>query len=180
MRIDEELRLVLPVGEKVFAYHTPINEEVFRANFRILAATKASLWGKGLAYAADVGPQIASLTLVDEGEQLARERLEEGDYGARSLLAELKRLTVILKPTADGWDTLPVDKALDEAEWREIEARVVFFTCLYVLTPIADRTGVAEAVSGILRGRTTSSPISGMNAFLQKWIEDESFEDEGS
>jgi len=172
MRIDEELRLVLPLGDDRFCYHTPITEEVFRANFKILASTRASLFGRGLAYAADVGPQIATLTLVDEGEQLARERHMEGDHGASALLSELKRLTTVLVPTDSGWKHEPVAKSLDEAEWREVESRVVFFTCLYALSERRNQEEAAQAGAGILGGRITSSKSSDLNAFLRAWTEE--------
>lgn len=172
MRIDEELHLVLPLDDGFYAYHTPITEEVFRANFKILANTKAAIWGKGLAYAADVGPQISALTLVDEGEQVALERGEQGDYGASALLAELKRLTTVLKPTANGWEYLPVDKALDADVWQEVLSRLVFFTCLYVLSPKAARAGVSRAIAGVLNARITSLPTTAMDDFLRTWIEE--------
>lgn len=174
MTLDEQLRLVLPVGDgERFLYHVPIDESIFQLHFRVLAATKAAIWGKGLAYAADVGPQIASMVLRDEGELIARDRLEKGDHGASALLAEIKRLTTVVAPSEEGYQTLPVDKALGDEDWRELESRIVFFTCLYALTPRRSRREIAQAVAGILNALVTALPSTAAHDFIAQWTEDQ-------
>ena len=185
MKINENLNLVLPLREDeegnplLYGFHTPISREIFESCFRIIAATKASIFGKGFVFAADTGPRIASLTLKDEGRRDAESRGdvdEQGnpkDGGATALLAEIRRLTLILAPTQQGWDMIPVETALhsdilDEEEWREAESSLVFFTCPYALATKAVRVNLASAIASVLKGSITSSPVSEYAAFLQK------------
>jgi hypothetical protein len=173
MKIDGDLNLILPItfddnGEPIlYAYHTPIGQPVFEANYRILAATKAALFGKGLVFAADVGPRIAALRLEDEGKQDALERGDvdqDGnprDGGTASLLLEIKRLTSILSPGPQGWQMLPVDtaisqKIIDTADWEDALNSLVFFTCAYALAKRHTRKNLTSALAGILKGSITS------------------------
>lgn len=159
--INHNLKVVLTVDDSVYAYHTPISEQVFRANFKVLAATKAELFKHGLAHAINTGPSIAALTLMDEGTREAMDRGVDGDMGAADLLADLKRLTLVLAPTGEGWDTLPVDKAISDGhltdeQWEELEATLVFFTSAYALAPRSKRAAAAESTAGVLNASVTS------------------------
>ena len=153
MQITDDLRLVLPLrrdakGEPVvLGYHTPISRETYEASYRILAATKAALFAKGTAFAADVGPQIAALRLRDEARQDARDQGDIDNEGkgrdtvAVALLADLRRLTMVMCATPTGWEPIPVDIAisrgiLDLDDWRDAEGGLVF-TCL----PSFDKRG---------------------------------------
>jgi hypothetical protein len=217
MKIDGDLNLVLPVSfaevkkpsldsdgkpiidsdgnpvlnsviePTLYAYHTPISQPVFEANYRILAATKAAIFGKGIVFAADVGPRISALRLKDEGHQDAMERGDvdsEGnpkDGGAQSLLLEIKRLTSILAPGPAGWQMLPVDaaiaqKVIDASEWDEAANALVFFTCAYVLAKRHARKNLASVLAGILKGSITSSTPLEHCAFLQKLTKEETSE----
>ncbi|HGL4258435.1 TPA: hypothetical protein ACKE3D_002115 [Burkholderia dolosa] len=186
MKIDEQRRLVVPVvtdtitkkvkGKdvtenvvRVHAYHVPISREVFEANFRVLAATKAALASKGSHYLMGAGPRVSALTLKDEGLKDAAGRGSFDDEGkvideeTPALLAEIKRLTTVLCAGPNGWDMLPVDVAIqqgkiDEEDWEEATSSLVFFTCNYSLAKKADRAKAAEAMASFLGGSTTSSP----------------------
>lgn len=158
MKLNEKLNLVLPVGDRQ-AYHTPISREVFEANYRILAATKAAVSSKGIYYQMDAGPRIAALALKDEAKKDAEERGDEFD-SAKALVEEIKRLTMILCPSERGWDMLPVDAAIsaghiDLDDWREAESAIVFFTCLWSLAAKTDKPKVATATAGLLKASTT-------------------------
>lgn len=172
MQINESLNIVLPVrsddkGPILSAYHHPISRDVFEANYRTLSATKAALAGKGAQYLIGVGPQIAALELREQGRKDAAER---GDFdgqgnpldgGVGALLSELKRLTTVLAPTAGGWEQLPVDVAIqkgvmDQDEWKELEAKLAFFTCQYALASRSDRAAIVQATASILGAQTTS------------------------
>jgi hypothetical protein len=183
LKINDDINLVIPVksdskGVVVYAYHTPISRAVFESNYRILAATKSALAGKGIHYQMDSGPRIAALTLVDEGK---KDALERGDFdengqpkdsGAQSLLMEIRRLTTALIPGNNGWDMVPVGTAItkgaiDEDDWREAESAIVFFTCHYALAKKAERLGMAQATASLLKGSSTSSSLSEFAASLQ-------------
>lgn len=165
--INAALNLAFPVraGENgeplIWAYHTPISTEVFTANHRIIAATNASMWGKGLKYAATAGVRIANLTLLDISKADAEE-WGVADSGP-SFLAELKRLTFILAPGPNGFDMVQVDAALqrniiDAEDWSEAEAEIVFFTSGYAMAKKAGRRTFCELVASVIGGSITSLP----------------------
>jgi hypothetical protein len=179
MKLNEALNLVVPITGTISAYHCPISHAVFEANYRILAATKAALFGDGLKYAATVGPTVAALTLADMGRRDAAERGEftpsgdPADGGAGSLLAEIKRLTTVLAPGANGWDYLPVDTAIqaghmDLEDWKEAEASIVFFTCLVSMARKATRERQAMAAASAMDALTTPLSLSEYAASLPK------------
>ncbi len=186
MRIDDNLNLVLPLrsheavrkdaeGKEIreevvdlYAFHTPISREVFEIHYRILAATKAALLGKGLQFAYLSGAQIATLRLKDEGLQEAAERgsLDRNgkvfDDKTPAFLGEIRRLTLILVPTDHGYEALPVDVCLqrnliEDEEWQEVESAIVFFTALSSMTPRKHRTQVMESLAATLSGILSSS-----------------------
>ena len=178
MKLNESINLIVHVGD-LQAYHTPISREVFEANYRVLAATKAAISSKGVFYQMDAGPRIASLALKDEARKDAEDRGDIDEAGkprsdaAQALLAEIRRLTVILCPSAKGWETLPVDSAIasgkiDADDWREAESGIIFFTCLWSLASKQDRSRVAMASAGLLKGSTTSCSPSEFVASLQQ------------
>ena len=176
MRIDQNLNLVIPVrmGEKgivlIHAYHTPISREVFEANYRVLAATKSALASKGIHYQMSAGPRIAGLMLMDEAK---RDAMETGSIdadgkpiidGALALLADIKRLTMVLVPTDTGWISRPIDAAIsggqiDIEEWQEVASSIVFFTSHYWLTKRSERESIAKATASVLNGQSTSLSV---------------------
>ena len=176
MKINEQLNIALPIryddkGPTLYAYHTPISREVYEANYRVLAATKSVLSSKGAHFLMDAGPNIAALTLRDEGRKDAAERGEfdaQGnplDGGAEALLMELRRLTSVVVPSAKGWDTVPVDVALNKAkidmdEWKEAESALTFFTCHYAPASRKDRERIAQATASLLGASATSSTLT--------------------
>ena len=168
MKLNEALNLVLPVGS-MQAHHTPISREVFEANYRIFAATRAALSGKGVTYQMYAGPRIAKLALMDEAKEDAQERGSQ-DVGP-SILAEIKRLTVILCPTPQGFTSLPVDAAIsaghiDAEDWADAEAAIVFFTCVLSMEARSERPAIGKAMASLLKGSITSSNASEFAASL--------------
>jgi hypothetical protein len=176
IQINEAMNLVVPVvsddaGVKVWAYHTPISRQVFETNYRVLAATKASLMSKGGIYMMDSGPRIAALTLLDEGmrDAEARGRVDKDgrviDEATPALMAEIRRLTMVLVPTAGGWDLLPIESAvaagkIDAEDQAETESAIVFFTCICALASKAERKKQASSTASLLTGSITSlSPM---------------------
>jgi hypothetical protein len=173
MQINESLNLVLPVSETVKAYHTPISREVYEANFRILAATKAAIFSKGIHYAAGVGPEIAALTLKEEGKLESESRgvvfdpkhPEKCDFGASAFLKEIERMTTILAPGDQGYDMVPVDAAIaqgvmDLDDWRDLESAIVFFTCQYAMNKKAVRKTLSESAALVTGGLITSLSLT--------------------
>lgn len=162
MKIDDDWNLVVPVIDSVSVFHTPLSQAAFEANFRLISATKADLFGRGNQYAFLSGLNVAALTLKDLGRRQAAERGEEGDAGAQALLDELARTSTVLVPGRAGLDILPVPAALSSgavevADWEDVENQLVFFTCAVYLTPRRARRTAAQALVEILGASLTSS-----------------------
>jgi hypothetical protein len=170
MQITDSLNLTIPFGNGLTAYHTPVSRAIYEANYAVLHATLAAMGRKGAHYLRASGPSIAHLVLKDEGKRDAAERGEEDRTPA--LLGEIKRLTNILAPSGAGYDLLPVDTAIsagkvDEEDWEEVVASIVFFTCLVQTAKKSDRTMVAASVALIVDGSITSSAPMAFAASLQ-------------
>jgi hypothetical protein len=170
MQITDSLNLAIPFGKGMVAYHVPIDRGVYTANYAVLHATLAAMSKRGLHYLRASGPSIANLVLKDECKREAAERGEEDSSPA--LLGEIKRLTTVLVPGPGGYETLPVDIAiaqgkLDDEDWSELEASLVFFTCLVQTARRSDREMVAKSSASVMGGSITSSPITAYTASLQ-------------
>ncbi len=172
MKIDDNLNLVLDVGDGMKLYHTPISAEVFEANFRILALTKADLAANGIHYQMESGPRVATLLLKDNAEKSGM-----ADH-AQALLAEIKRLSMVLVPGDDGWKMTLIDSAIkagqiDAEDWLEVESALVFFTCHCSMATRRDRAGVVSAVASLLLGFATSLPCMELAASLPELMKGE-------
>ncbi|GGA00489.1 hypothetical protein [Dyella caseinilytica] len=173
MRIDEKLNLVIPLSSddknvSLYVYHIPISREVFEQNYRVMAATQAYIASKGVRFQFGTGPRIATLTLKEEGLREAAQRGEvdkDGkpvDRATDALLLEIRRLTTILAPGSQGYETLPIDTAiqrglLDEDDWRETESILVFFTFQYALEQKSKKRDMAMAIASVTKAVITSS-----------------------
>lgn len=178
MQITDSLNLALPFGDGLVAYHTSIDRAVYEANYAVINATKAALSRKGIHYQMGSGPRIANLALKDEGLKDAAERDSVDakgnvvDQRTPALFEEIKRLTTILAPGASGYENLPVDVAIsqgrmDEEDWSELEAAIVFFTCHVMPTKKANRAGIAKATASVANGSIAPSSITAFAASLQ-------------
>jgi hypothetical protein len=169
VHITQALNLAFPlrIGENgeplVWAYHTPLSQEVFTTSYRVFAATKAALFSKGIAYAADAGPRIATLTLKDAARADASEWGTEDASGA--ILAEIRRLTTVLAPSNAGFENVMVDVALTRhaitpEEWEEGESALVFFTVGWLMALRSKREKIGSALALVLGGSMTSLPAT--------------------
>lgn len=176
-QINADLKLVVPVkldndGEPIiYAYHNPIPREVYEVNFRLLRDTKVSLIGTSPRHAFAARGD-ASLYLSEAGAALAADRGIEGDGGASTLLAEIKRLTTVLVPGAQGYQMLPIDTAIqsgaiDADDWSDAENAIVFFTAWVAGTPRREMTAAAVLAASLTGGSTTSLPPMEWAASLQ-------------
>ena len=164
MQIDDQWNLVITVNDTVRIFHVPISKAVFEANFRILSATKADIFGNGNQYAFLSGLNVAALTLKDVGRRLAKQFNEDegSDSGAAALLAELRRCSTVLVPSATGYEILPLSsalsaKAISAEDWEDAENQLVFFTSAVWLTPRKTRREAAKVLADIMSCSLTSS-----------------------
>ena len=172
MKIDENLNLVLPLGD-LHVYHMPISRAVFEANYKIIGMTKAELASRGIYFEMGSGPRIATLTLMDVSREVDKESK------GIALLAEIKRLSMVLAPSASGWDMIPVDTAIarglfDDEDWLEVQSALVFFMSHYSLAKKADRQSVMIALASLLLGSSTLFNCSEFAASLPKSMTAES------
>lgn len=175
MKIDRSLNLVLTVdrddGTTIHLHSMPISRAVFDANYRLIARSHSELFGHGTAYAITSGPKIAALVLADVGRENARERGQEGDGGAASLLAEIRRLTNVLCATPAGWESLPADVAIqrnmiDPDDWSEALNAICFFTYVCHMTKRAALPNVLDKMAPVLGVQITSSDCMAFSASL--------------
>lgn len=174
VQIDHALNLVVPIRDddvKVQAFHAPISRDVFEANYALLAHVQAKIAEEGIYYQMGLGPRVAAMLLRDRARELAAAHGDVDGEGkpserlADALFAELKRLTTILAPGANGWDMVPVDaaisrKVIDADEWEEILSQLVYFTSHFALARKAEKKKVAAATASILRASVTSSSLT--------------------
>ncbi|MGC9237650.1 MAG: hypothetical protein ACP5GF_12260 [Thiomonas sp.] len=171
MKIDDNLNLVIPAGENLRAFSTPVSDLVFEANYRVLSEAQEQIFGRGMKAALMTGPRIAALAIADAGKRIAAELGEDGDMGASAFRAEIRRLTTILAPGAHGWDMLPVDAAiqnnvLNDADWKEVEGLLCFFTCAWFMESRKTRKAFLEALAGPLNCLATSQNCADFTASL--------------
>ena len=187
MTITSDLKLTFPIrwndaGEPtMYAYHIPISRMTFEQNYRLIGGTLAMLQSKCVGTNV---VDVATLALKDIGRRDAREwGLPEGlsveDGGmAVPLLAELKRLTYIVAPTAAGYESIPAVLALarnviSAEDWEEAEAALVFFTAGYSTKRRNLPTVAADLASPLGGSITYSLPTdwaSGLSASTEAMI----------
>jgi hypothetical protein len=141
----------------VWAYVTPIDYNVFRANYRVIVAAKNEL--------DKIGPRNALPVAVDALLDAAREDAigrDTEDTGP-ALLAEIMRQTTILAPGPKGFEYLPADaaiarKIISENDWHDGECVIVFFTCNFLVAMRSRRAQMAGLLAKMFNGSITSSP----------------------
>lgn len=185
-KITEDLRLVVPAtysaqGDPVvYAYHTPISHAVFQSNFAVLGRTNAAIFKEGFAYAQLSGITTAALELRSQAAKYAEERGIFSPDGkslmdlAAPILAEIERLTVILAPTAQGWQELPVQIAIQQGiiageDWDETLSQLVFFTVSWSVESRHRKIWRMKILADLIYGsHVTSSPPMEWTVFLEK------------
>lgn len=130
MKINRRLNLVVPVHREkdvIYVHAVPISAEVFEANFLTISRTFASIYGLGLGPTA--GPRVAAMLLKKTGKDMGLENETQG------LISEMRRLSNVVVPTNAGWETIPLQDALDKNliegdDASEVENAITFFTVL--------------------------------------------------
>ena len=82
-----------------------------------------------------------------------------------------KRLTVILSPSAAGYEMLPVDvaierKVIDAEDWAEADDALIFFTCGWSIATRQRRAASADTLALAIGGSITSSSPTAFAASL--------------
>ncbi len=196
-QIADDLRLVIPVtydatGDPViYAYHTPISHAVFQANFAVIARTNAAIFKEGFAYAQLSGITTAAMELKEQAEKYAAERGILAPDGksfmdmAKPILTEIERLTLILAPTPQGWQELPVSVAINqghikEEDWQEAESQLVFFSVSYAVESRHRKIWRMKILADLIFGShvTSLAPTAWIDFLLKSRKEENSEKEE--
>lgn len=146
--INRQLNLVIPItggAVTLYAHCTPISLAVYGDFFLEISRTFAAIYNEKLGPVA--GPRVAARLLRRVAGQL--DNLEAVERG---LIAEIHRLTNILAPGQNGWDTYPYDdairhKIITEEDASEIENAAVFFILIWYMHLKVDRRVILEAAA---------------------------------
>lgn len=161
MNIDRNLNIVIPIEREsgpVYVHAAPISRAVFERYFLVISKTFAAIHAEGLS--ALSGPRVAGMML----KKIAQDREEwDGPEGVeRGLMMEIRRLSSVVQPkTSGGWETVPLQEALDrktldEDDVSEVENVLVFFTVAYSMLRKGDRRPALEGASSIWGARIES------------------------
>ena len=171
MKIDRKLNLVVPIdrddGSRIYVHSTPISLAVFEAHYLVMAKTFAAIYNEGLGVTA--GPRVAAMTMKKIAENLG---VWTGESGVEnSLVNEMKRLTNVLAPSTNGWETLPYGEAvkrsvIDEDEASEVENCLCFFTVAYRLHRKTEREAILNGASRLWGGEISSLGFTEFKASL--------------
>lgn len=139
MRIDQKQNLVFPVDTDqgtIYIHSTPISREVFEKHYLVLGKTFSRIMTEGLTIIQ--GPNMAGLLLRD----IAKETTIPGRGGnawdgpdgvEMTLFPEMRRLTNVVFPTPEGYQTKPYEVArrdgtIDDDDAAAVENALAFFT----------------------------------------------------
>jgi hypothetical protein len=160
MKINKKLNLLVEVDTDdgtIFVHSTPLAREVFERYFLIIGKTFASIISEGLSFVS--GPRVAAMMLrkiaQDAGVWDGRDGINNG------LMAEIRRLSNVVIPSASGWVTMPFQDAIDKKEMdeediAEVEGLITFFICASAMSrkneiaPILEKMRLWGALTTLL------------------------------
>lgn len=158
VKLNRKLNLVLTLESdngNVYIHSTPIGREVFEDNFLVISRAFTSVYTNGLGPV--TGPRVAALLLKQEANALG-----VWEKTQQSLMAEMYRLTSVILPGENGWETMPFDIArkrgiIDNDVASEVENSLVYFTCASSIHLKTELTVALEGLSTLWGAQTTSS-----------------------
>ena len=151
MRLNRKMNLVVPIDTDargtVYVHSTPVSREVFERYFLTIAKTFSAIFQQGLGTAS--GPRVSMLLLRRIAESDGNWDGPEGVE--RGLVNEMRRLTNVVVSTDRGWQTMPLEAALQEGivdrdDAAEVDNAVAFFT---VICHVADERNLADFHAGM-------------------------------
>ena len=156
IKINRKLNLVMNVETQdgnVVVHSTPISRQVFEDNFLVISKAFTQIYSHSLGPV--TGPRVAALILKQEAETLGTWPRTQ-----QSLMAEIYRLTNVIAPGENGWETMPFDVArkrgiLDEDAASEVENCIVYFTCGSSIRLKDEQAMAKEGLSTLWGAQTT-------------------------
>jgi hypothetical protein len=166
MKIDKALNLVIPL-ESGWVHATPISYAIFEKYFLPISKAFARVYAEGLGSLA--GPRVAYMILkqvsIEDGLWGGPEGVEKG------LMNEIYRLTNVMLPSDNGWNTLPMYEAtrqnlLNDSEVSEVTNALVFFTLASVMHRTPEKVKALAGMTKFWDGQTTSLDCTAYKASL--------------
>lgn len=161
MKINRNLNIAIPISSEkgnIYAHSAPISRSVFEENYlelgKVFSQCFESISNAHLALSA---PQLAYPALKSISKAAGT-----WDRVQFSLLNEIIRLTNIIHPTENGYESLPMDVAvkrgiLDEDTESEVLSSLVFFTAISRVAPMELKTSFLEMAGSLRNWELTSS-----------------------
>lgn len=172
MKIDRNINLVLTVDRDSGPTHVhaiPLREEVFDIYFLILSQTWADMTALGGEWMIRMGPRNASRMLK---RRATTEGVWEGLEGVeRGFLAEIRRTSSAIVGTPSGWESVPLQEALDRkyftaSDVSEVENALTFFTLGSACESPTKADSMMSAVFGLFGAQLTSLNCTAFQASL--------------
>lgn len=162
MRINEKLNFVIPIcddegAECAYVHSTPVSQEVFEANYRLIAITYNGIYEGRLGQLA--GPRTSALEMRAVAKEMGIEPR------ADALLAEIRRLTSVIAPQSTGWEPMPYSAAVERGilsgyDASVVENALVFFMCCWHVHPPRPRMDLLRGAAQIWDARILSQNVS--------------------
>lgn len=173
MQISKSLNLIIPVELEtgtIYVHSMPISTAAFEANWLVISRTFSAITGYGLGAVA--GPRVSALLLKQIAESMGVWEDTPAEPGkpskpgiANGLMKEIFRLTNVLMPGLDGWDTIPFEDAvrrgmIDSEDASEVENALVFFTVSWSMQRRNIRVEYVTGAAQLWGGLTSSLNVT--------------------
>lgn len=193
--INRQLNLVVQIEREdapVYVHSMPVGFQIFERYYLVLTKVFAAFSREGLSIIG--GPRAAWYMLRDVAVATVRlpgQSWWEGEDGVEmGLMPEIVRLSNVLRPQGNGWQTVPLQNVLDEIDAFEqqptqkrpcltreeaMEAlnQIAFFTVASRVPPPADREKFIVGGARLSNALTTSSTPTEFAASLRTSTTDE-------
>lgn len=175
VKINRKLNIVVPMeddtGRTYYLHSIPMSREAFKENWLLLSQTFSIMVEQGIQVTA--GPRVAAMVMKDLADKQGR----EDDY--KAVIAEVKRLTTVIKPTENGYEQIPLSTAMirgvvstDDVD--DAENMLVFFMLVSAMWK-GDRLDASlRLMNGLWQSQNTSLNATEFTASLQTSTEAES------
>ena len=149
MRISPDMNFVVPLyhGDDIYAYvyARPISTAAFEMNYRLLIRTYNTMLGEG-----PVAVRMGHLFLKDAAAALAPDG--NGSTISAPLLNEIGRMSSVILATKTGWQTIPLQQALDSKlldpeDAVEAANASLFFIVVWHVSPKQTRDGLLKTAT---------------------------------
>jgi len=157
MKIDRKLHIVIPIEVEdgiVYVHAKAIGADIFDRFYKPIAKAHSAMYFDKLGPFS--APKVADKYLRDVSQELGIwEEVQRG------LIAEIHRLTNVIRMTDKGWESVPYEevrkkKLLEPEDLAQIEAALVFFTLGSAMYPARERRAIIDSAISLWNARTES------------------------